>query len=58
MELIKESCLKSKEERRKKLRQLSIDEKIKRVEELRDRVETIRELRYENISSLRIKKDN
>lgn len=45
MERTKELCLKIKEERRKKLRVLSIDEKIKRVEELRDRVKVIRDLR-------------
>ena len=45
MELTKETCLKIKEERRKQLRQLSIDEKIRRVEELRSRVEPIRDLR-------------
>jgi len=45
MELTKETCLKIKEERRKQLRQLSIDEKIRRVEELRNRVEPIRDLR-------------
>ncbi len=56
MELTKELCLKIKEDRRKKLRLLPIDEKIKRVEELRKRVETIRELRYKKISRLRMKK--
>ncbi len=56
MELTMELCLKIKEDRRKRLRQLSIDEKIKRVEELRRRVETIRELRYKKISRLRMKK--
>ena len=45
MELTKETCLKVKEEKRKQLRQLSIDEKVRRVEELRNRVEPIRELR-------------
>ncbi len=45
MELTKEKCLKNKEERRRQLRDLSIDEKIKRVEELRNRVQPIRELR-------------
>jgi len=45
MELTKETCLKIKEERRKQLRRLSIDEKIRRVEELRNRVEPIRDLR-------------
>ncbi len=45
MELTKELCLKMKEEGRRKLRQLPIDEKIKRVEELRDRVKAIRDLR-------------
>jgi len=34
-----------KDQRRKQLRELSIDEKIKRVEELCNRVEPIRELR-------------
>ncbi len=56
MELTKELCLKIKEDRRKKLRLLPIDEKIKRVEELRKRVETIRELRYKKINRLRMKK--
>lgn len=45
MELTKETCLKIKEERRKQLRQLSIDEKIRRVEALRNRVKPIRDLR-------------
>ena len=45
MKLTKEKYLKIKEERRKKLRQLSIDEKIKRVEQLRSRVEVIRDSR-------------
>ena len=45
MEFTKENCLKIKEERRKKLVKLSIDEKIKIVEGLRDRVEVIRNLR-------------
>ncbi len=45
MELTKESCLKAKEEGRKQLRKLSIDEKIRIVEELRKRVEPIRDLR-------------
>lgn len=46
MELTKETCLKIKEERRKQLRQLSIDEKIRRVEALRNRVKPIRDLRH------------
>ena len=50
MELTKELCLKIKEERRKKLRELSIDEKIKRVEELRSRVEIIRKMRHKKVS--------
>lgn len=45
MESTKELCLKKKEEGRKQSKQLSIDEKIKRVEALRRRVETIRNLR-------------
>lgn len=45
MEFTKENCLKIKEERRKELVKLSIDEKIKIVEGLRDRVEVIRNLR-------------
>ena len=45
MEFTKENCLKIKEERRKKLVKLSIDEKIKIVEGIRDRVEVIRNLR-------------
>ncbi|MBI5328425.1 MAG: hypothetical protein HZB80_09100 [Deltaproteobacteria bacterium] len=45
MEWTKENCLKIKEERRKELVKLSIDEKIKIVEGLRDRVEVIRNLR-------------
>jgi hypothetical protein len=45
MELTKEICLKNKEDRRKQLRELSIDEKIRRVEELRNRVQPIKELR-------------
>lgn len=45
MELTKETCLNIKEERRKRLKRLSIDEKIRRIEELRIRVEPIRGLR-------------
>lgn len=45
MELTQEICLKMKEERRKMLRQLPIEEKIRRVEELRERVKIIRTLR-------------
>lgn len=45
METTKEMCLKKKEEGRERSKQLSIDEKIKRVEALRRRVETIRNLR-------------
>lgn len=45
MIITKEICLAMKEERRNKLKKLSIDEKIKRVEELRKRVEIIRDLR-------------
>jgi hypothetical protein len=45
MFLTKEMALKLKEERRNYLKQLSIDEKIKRVEDLRQRVEVIRQFR-------------
>jgi hypothetical protein len=45
METTKEMCLKKKEEGRERSKQLSIDEKIKRVEALRRRVQTIRNLR-------------
>jgi len=45
METTKEMCLKKKEEVRERSKQLSIDEKIKRVEALRRRVQTIRNLR-------------
>jgi len=48
MELTKEVCLKIKEDKRKRLKQLSINEKIKRIENLRERVEVIREVRQKN----------
>ena len=57
MKLTKEICLEIKEERRKKLRQLSIDEKIKKVEELRKRVEIIRDLRRKKINCPMDKKE-
>lgn len=50
MEFTKENCLKMKEKRRKELVKLSIDEKIKIVEGIRDRVEVIRNLRNKRIN--------
>ena len=54
MELTKENCLKMKEEQREYLKGLSIDEKIKRVEELRSRVEIIREIRRKRNENLQV----
>ncbi len=45
MELTQKKCLEIKEAKRRKLKNVSIDEKVRRVEELRDRVQVIRELR-------------
>ena len=52
MEFTKENCLKIKEERRKELVKLCIDEKIKIVEGLRDRVVVIRNLRNKRSSAV------
>jgi len=46
MEFSMENCLRMKEEKRKDLKRLPIDEKIRIVENLRERVIVIRNLRY------------